>query len=167
MAVEIFNRSTVNFSGSFAAHGARLIVAAGGAPGGRAIPIVLVQRMVFAYQQQVTRLYELSSNAIYRVGGRAAGDASMHRMFAPKAASHAFFAACGDICNVAGSALNISFPSRSGNTADALALNPNSQSQIMAKACVLTAIRGGVTAMSMIFNDSAEVMFNSLEYNGV
>ncbi len=124
MATDIFNRSTVNYGGSFAADGARVTFAGGGALQGNANPGLLVQRMTFAYQQQVTRLYELSSNTIYYVGGRTAGDASMDRVLGPKALSQAFYAAYGDICNAASNTLQASLNAQCGNTAATLAANP-------------------------------------------
>lgn len=93
MAIDMFGREN-EFGGSFAADLVTLnfgkLVNAKGA---------VVQRLALAYQQQITRIYELGSGVFYYVGGRAAGEASLDKVLGPGDIIDQFIRTYGDICS--------------------------------------------------------------------
>lgn len=58
----------------------------------------VVQQIQMQYQQQITTLYEIGSNNVYYVGGRAQGTMSVARIAGPQAAPGIILTAYNDIC---------------------------------------------------------------------
>ena len=58
----------------------------------------VVQQIQMQYQQQITTLYEIGSNDVYYVGGRAQGTMSIARVAGPKAAPGIILNEYNDIC---------------------------------------------------------------------
>ncbi len=58
----------------------------------------VVQQIQMQYQQQITTLYEIGSNSVYYVGGRAQGTMSVARIAGPQAAPGIILNAYNDIC---------------------------------------------------------------------
>src|SRR5262245_43751900 len=59
----------------------------------------LVQNVQFNFAQQVTLLYEVGSNYLYYVGGRAQGTASLGRIVGPAPLTAGLISRFNDICN--------------------------------------------------------------------
>ena len=153
---DIFNRSTDNFGGSFAADSAKVTFPAllgGGSDAG-----LLVQNMNASYNQQVTRLFEVGSPAIYYVGGRTQGQASIARVIGPRKIAAAFYETYGDVCNASSSTLHFSMQSGCGALVGARA----------AYTChfvVIMQIGLSVTSADMLINEQVAMMFSSFLYN--
>lgn len=58
----------------------------------------VVQQIQMQYQQQITTLYEIGSNNVYYVGGRAQGNMSVARIAGPQSAPGIILTAYNNIC---------------------------------------------------------------------
>lgn len=157
MANDIFNRTSDRFGGSFAADQARVTfpaIAGGGSDAG-----LLMQNISASYTQQVTRLYEVSSPAMYYVGGRTAGQAGVGRVSGPRKLSAAFYQTYGDVCNAATNTIHLSMTTGCGtNGAEARA-------SYTAHFVVLTTVAVSIGATDMLVNEQLAMMFSSFLYS--
>jgi hypothetical protein len=107
---DIFSRS-VSYGGAFSADGAA--VTFGVTTGGTNFNAgFLVQSIRWAYQQAITRLYEIGSSSVYLVAGRTAGQLQMSRVLGPTVIQSAFYTQFGNVCNA--SANNLTITARTG-----------------------------------------------------
>lgn len=161
MARDIFNRRTDVFGGSFAADEADLSFPAVGERAGADVGL-LVQRLAVTYQQQVTRLYEVGRPAVYYVGGRTAGDATVDRVVGPRVVQDAFYLKYGDVCQARKNALEFSIRTGCGTGVDDTVFE--GFVSYSAYFCVITSIGLGVQATDMLINESLRIMFSSFQY---
>jgi hypothetical protein len=94
MATNIFGREGGSVKGAFSADTLKLQI------GGDSD--LLVQNLRVQYQQQVSKIYDLSSSTpsdAYYVAGRADGQSSMQKVMGPSADVSAFYSKFGDPCN--------------------------------------------------------------------
>jgi hypothetical protein len=143
MARDIFGR-VAEYGGSFSAdlvtlNFGKLVNAKGS----------VVQRMQMAYQQAISRLFEIGSSLFYYVGGRASGEASLDKIMGPGNIIDEFIATYGDICSP--EAMQITLKS-SGCTA------LNGQVNYPCSDCVATGIGQSVAANDMLVNQNCRVM---------
>lgn len=153
---DIFNRNTDQFGGSFSADQASVTfpaLAGGGADAG-----LLMQNMQVNYTQQITRLYELSSPAIYYVGGRTAGQASVGRVIGPRKIAAAFYQTYGDVCNAASNTLHFAMVTGCGAAS-------GSRAAYTAHFVVIQSVGLSVGAQDMLINEQLAMMFSSFLYN--
>lgn len=153
---DIFNRSTDSFGGSFSSDQARVTFP--GLTGGGSDSGLLMQNLQANYQQQITRLYELSSNAIYYVGGRTSGQANISRVIGPRKIAATFYSTYGDVCNAATNTIHFSMTTGCGGATDARA-------SYTAHFVVVNSVAIGVGAADMLINESLSMMFSSFLYN--
>lgn len=153
---DIFNRTSDVFGGSFSADQARVTFPA--LTGGGSDAGLLMQNLQLSYQQSVTRLFEISSSAIYYVGGRTQGNASVSRVMGPRKIASAFYQTYGDVCNAATNTLHFSLSTGCGDTQLARA-------SYTCHFVVVTTISIGVSAADMVINESLGMMFSSLLYS--
>lgn len=153
---DIFNRNTDTFGGSFAADQAKLTfpaISGGGADAG-----LLVQNLSMQYMQNVTRLYEVGSAAIYYVGGRTQGQASVSRVVGPRTIAAAFYQTYGDVCNAGSNILHFAMQTGCpGNTGF-------SQAAYTARYAVITAVGVAVESQQVLINENLAMMFASFYY---
>lgn len=151
---DIFNRRSDSYGGSFSADGARMLFAMDGLS---AETGMLIQQLGVQYQQQVTRLYEVGSNAVYLVGGRTAGTGTLNRVLGPKKLAKAFYLAYGDICNAAKNMLQFEAAAGCNEAFDAnVALH--------CRFVVVNQIGFSLNAGDMMINESMGIMFSSMTY---
>jgi hypothetical protein len=154
MADDIFSRKTDLFGGAFAADASELNLP--GSPDGKGL---LVQQLQFTYAQQVTRLYEIGSQAIYYVGGRTNGDASINRILGPKRLAAEFYSDYGDLCNAGSNTLQFTMvaqcPSGAATRADA---------HLILGMTVVTQVGVTMTAQDMLINEQMRMMYSGLKY---
>ena len=160
---DIFNRRTDVHGGSFSSDAARITFPnVTGFEGAFAGDFgLLVQRLTANYQQQVTRLYEVGTPAVYYVGGRTAGDMSMDRIVGPRTIQQVFYRKFGDVCQALSNNLDLSMRTGCGTGTG----NPTGFAEYTASYCVITAIGLGIQASDMIINENIRLMFSSFEYN--
>ncbi len=154
---DIYNRSTDAFGSSFAADQARMTFPA--LTGGGADAGLLMQQMQASYTQQVTRLYEIGSPAIYYVGGRTSGQAQIGRVVGPRKIAAAFYSTYGDICNAATNTIHFSMTTGCNNT------STESRASYTAHFVVIVTVGLSVGAADMLINESLAMMFSSFLYN--
>jgi len=156
---DIFNRTTDNFGGSFAADQATITFPAlSGGHGSDAG--LLVQNMSANYNQQVTRLFEVGSSNIYYVGGRTSGGASIARVVGPKKIAKEFYQTYGDICYARTNTLHFSV----STGCDASSVN-FARAAYTAHFVVITNVGISVGAADMLINEQLQMMFSSFIYN--
>lgn len=163
MANDIYNRKTDVSGGSFSADQTWLTFPrAQGEDGGSAG--LLVQNLQISYQQQVTRLFEIGTPAIYHVGGRTDGQIQIQRIVGPAALQKAFYEQYGDICKVRQNSLSFSFGSSCGDSATA-GDNPEVSVEYNANMCIITNLSVAVNVQSMLINESMSIQTSNLQYD--
>ena len=156
---DIFNRTTDSFGGTFAADQAKITFPAlSGGMGSDAG--LLIQNMSANYQQQVTRLFEVSSPNIYYVGGRTSGGASVARVIGPKKIAKEFHQTYGDICYARTNTLHFSVST--GCDGDSVNF---ARAAYTAHFVVITNVGISVGAADMLINEQLQMMFSSFIYN--
>lgn len=150
MATDIFSR-TVSYGGAFSADGATLTFSQFGAG-------LLAQSIQWQYQQNVTRLYEVASSAIYLVAGRTQGQAGVQRVMGPTALAESFYTTYGDVCNADTNTLT--FVTQTGcsgsSTDDTVTITLNG--------VVIVSYGGAVSAQDMVVNETLALLFLWLTY---
>jgi len=99
MPLDIFGRLPPDFGGAFGADSAVVAFAVG--PGGASIAGgvgLLTQSLQFKYTQQINRIYEVGSRAVFYVVGRTQGSAGVSRVLGPRPVLLAFYQAYGNAC---------------------------------------------------------------------
>lgn len=120
----------------------------------------LVQQLQLVYRQQITRLFEISSNRQYYVIGRPQGNISMQRVVGPLAVSNAFVAKFGDGCKAEKNTLSLSADSGCGE-----ATGNNTQAQgvdYTANNVILEQLTVGIQAGDMLITEGFQLMFTGL-----
>lgn len=157
---DIFNRNTDTYGGSFAADQARVTFPAL-ANGAGADAGLLVQNMGANYSQQVTRLFEVGSPAVYYVGGRTSGQASIQRIIGPKKIAKEFYSTYGDVCRARTNTLHFSVATGCDTTTAA----GFARASYTAHFVVITTIGVNLGAADMLINEQLQMMFSSFLYN--
>lgn len=111
----------------------------------------LVQNIQFSYTQQLTLLYEIGSEFVYYVGGRAQGTATIARIIGPAPAAAAFLAKFNDLCAPS----DIEFDASVGCAGTGL--------RYTLVDAVLTTISVSVTSQEVVINEQAQFIFIDLE----
>lgn len=152
---DIFNRNTDLFGGSFAADQAKVTFPA--LSGGKGADAgLLVQNISANYSQQITRLFEVGSPAVYYVAGRTEGQASIARVIGPKKLAQAFYSTYGDVCKARTNTLHLSV---------AAGCEGNARASYTAHFVVITSIGVSITAADMMINEQLQMIFSSFLYN--
>jgi hypothetical protein len=142
MAQDIFGR-TVEYGGSFPADMATVTFGKLTNTKG-----AVVQRLMLAYQQMLTRLYEIGSGMYYFVGGRAAGEANMDKIVGPSDIVDQFIATYGDICSPEALQINLS----------AGCNNVSGSASYLCGDCVATGIGLSVASQDMLITQNCRLM---------
>lgn len=147
MATSVFTGGQ-KYAGSFRADQLKLQF------GGLSDAGYIVQNVQFNYTQQVTMLYEVGSNNVYYVGGRAQGAANVGRILGPRAVAGDFIRTFSDICNPK----DIGFDASSGcGTSSTMA-----SAAFILKQAVLVSVGLNVGAQDVTINESLQFMFIDL-----
>lgn len=120
--------------------------------GGRAVSGFLVQNVAFSYSQQVTTLYEIGSEFVYLVGGRAQGTASLSRVVGPAPFSGEFIRRFNDLCNPQ----DINLDSSAGCEAGA-GINYTLED------AVLVTIGGSIAAQDVVISEQLQFIYLDLD----
>jgi hypothetical protein len=162
MATDLFSRQ-VSFGGVFSADAAAISFSADGVDAFDTG--MLVQNVQWQYQQNVTRLYEISgagtAGKVYVVAGRTQGQASVQRVLGPAGLTEDFYDNFGDVCNIASN--NITFSARA-DCSDPNDGTYGQQLDVDMNYCVLVRVAGAVSAQDMVVNESLGLLFLWLTY---
>mgnify|MGYP001310900587 CR=1 FL=1 len=112
----------------------------------------LVQNVQFSYTQQVTLLYEIGSEFVYYVGGRAQGTATLARVIGPAPAAAQFINMFNDLCDPQ----DIEFDASSG-------CEDGTGGTYTLEDAVLTTVSVSVTAQDIVINEQLQFIFIDLE----
>jgi hypothetical protein len=111
----------------------------------------LVQNVNFNFAQQVTLLYEIGSNYVYYVGGRAQGTAAMGRIVGPAPLTAGLITKFNDICNPQ----DMSFAATAGCQPGGL--------RYTLQDAVLTAVSVSVASRDCVISEQLQFMYIDLE----
>ena len=111
----------------------------------------LVQNVQFSYTQQITMLYEIGSENVYYVGGRAQGTATLARVIGPAPLAAQFINNFNDLCDPQ----DINFDASAGCQAGGL--------NYTLEDAVLTTVSVSVTAQDVVINEQLQFIFVDLE----
>lgn len=175
MALDVFQRSTSNFGGAFTADRAKLIIPGAGNLG------LLVQSLQVQYAQSVTRLYDITSDRIYYVGGRTQGQLQLARVIGPVGTLKGLYSCFGDVCRAQKNTLSLELKETNcagnvgaGQPGSAVTINelqngcttPAANAATSSKYdiyfCVITQVGIGVQAQDMVINEQSQMMFSSM-----
>lgn len=171
---EIFGRTASTFGGAFSADDALMtfpaIADANGVTQRAQVPLLL-QNAQFSYQQQITRLYELTSSAIYYVAGRAEGAGQLGQVLGPTKLSQNFLRTYGNVCRAGTNVLHFSMTAgcrgegAAANTGGLVGANWQNLHAFSANFVVLNAISLQMAAESMIIQQNLGMTIGTLEYD--
>jgi hypothetical protein len=146
--------SAQTFAGGFRADNLGLTL------GGTAAAGMGIQNVQFSFSQQIAMLYEIGSNNVYFVGGRAQGSMSIGRIIGPANAQAKFIESYGDLCKPR----NITFDASAGCPGGDPAINASIKYTV--KRAVLQTVAVSTTANDVVINEQLQFMFVDLEYGG-
>lgn len=170
MALDIFGRRSASYGDSFSADDALMKFSGIRDANGFRLPAtapLLVQNTRFDYQQQITRLYDLTSNKIYYVAGRSAGQGQIGQVLGPSKLSQAFLHTYGTVCDASEHQLTFEMLSSCDDTDNAESLSQaawDNSHGFTAMFVVLTAIGLQMGAQDMVIQQTVNMTFASLEY---
>lgn len=119
--------------------------------GGVDVAGFLVQNVQFSYTQQITMLYEIGSENVYYVGGRAQGTATLARVIGPAPLAAQFIQQFNDLCEPQ----DINFDASAGCRGGGL--------NYTLEDAVLTTVSVSVTAQAVVINEQLQFIFVDLE----
>lgn len=119
----------------------------------------LAQTLGLNYQQQVTRLFELSSQRQYYVVGRPTGTLSISRVVGPVGLTRGFMRKFGNACNAAQNTINLAasagcLTNIGGTTGNGIGYTATN--------VFITQMGLNVEAQSMLINEAFSMMFVGL-----
>jgi hypothetical protein len=167
---EFFGRTASTFGGAFSADDALMTfpaIADGNGLAQRAQVPLLLQNAGFNYQQQVTRLYELTSNAIYYVAGRAQGSGRLGQVLGPTRLSQNFLRTYGNVCRAGTNVLHFSMAAgcnSADGTTSAIGQSWRNVHSFSASFVVLNSIAIQMAAENMIIQQDIGMTIGMLEY---
>lgn len=160
MANELFTRTEVDFGGAMHAQNG-IVTPSGGLTG------VLMQNIQLSYQQQVTRIYDLGNvgarSRVYYVGGRAQGTVSVAHVIGPGVTIKRFYDTFGDVCQARTNTLVVDL---TPNICAVGAGTSAPRAKYTVKYCVLLSIGVSVAAQDFVVNETSQIMFSGLEFDG-
>ena len=148
---DIFNRQDNQFGGAFSAEQAKLTLVGGLA--------TVAQQLQLTYAQQITRVWELGSNALYYVAGRTQGNATVQRIVGPQETIAAVYEDYGNVCNP--QPLDVNFEPGGGDNC------PEHNGNYTLEDAVITQVGFSVQAQDMLINENMQFMYSNLGIEGL
>ena len=169
MPTDVYGRRAASFGGSFSADDAVMTFPGLKDADGNRLPAtvpLLLQNASFNYQQNVTRLFDLSTSNIYYVAGPAAGQGSLSQVLGPTRVSRAFMQSYGTVCDAGEHVLNFQMMAGCTTTADAnVSQRWSSAHGFRAAYVVITQVGVQMSAQQMVIQQNLGLMFSTLEYS--
>lgn len=165
---DLFGRQTDLFGGSFAVDGAMVTFAdlvsgtsigTGAGPAGGGVGL-LTQTITVAYQQMITRLYEIGTNFHFFVSGRTQGNAGLNRVLGPRPIQVAFYQKFGNVCFAATNNIKISLATGCASPGAFAASGSVFAFDLLYN--VINQLTIAVNVQDMLFNEAVSLMFCSL-----
>jgi hypothetical protein len=148
MALDVFNRE-VDLGTPLASESTRMIIA------GLTDEDMLAQNVSIQYSQSINRLWEVGSSKTFFIAGRTQGTINVKRIVGGRGISSAFIKQYGDVCNMAGNVITLSF--------EAGCTDGKDLGEVTASGVVINSIAYSVAAADMVVNEDLAMMFARLE----
>jgi hypothetical protein len=148
MPTDVFNRE-VTLGTPLAAESTRLIIA------GLTDEDMLAQNITIQYSQSINRLWEVGSPKTFFIAGRTQGTINVKRVVGGKGIAKQFITDYGDVCNMRGNVIKLSF--------DAGCDNSSQIGEVTASGVVINSIAYSVAAADMVVNEDLAMLFARLE----
>lgn len=123
--------------------------------GGKTVAGFLIQQMQFSYAQQVNLLYEIGSEFVYYVGGRAQGTASIGHIIGPANFAGQLIDKYRDICDPQDISFDASAGCDSGDGGGGVLYTLED--------AILTTISVSVASQDVVINQQLQFMFIDLD----
>lgn len=167
MPTDVYGAKSATFGGAFAADDALItfsqLEGADGQNLGAIVPL-LVQSLQVSYAQSITRLYNIASNDIYLVRGRASGNCQLGEVVGPARLSSAFLTSYGDVCRAYKNNLDITLiDSQCSGAGNSSGFQRSPNSGYTAKYCVIEQLGLQVTAEQMVIQRQLSMQISALE----
>lgn len=124
--------------------------------GGSPLATHVAQQLNAAFNQQVTMLFEIGSNFVYLVGGRAQGQMTIGRVIGPTVFADEFIRVYNDLCK----------PGKMSLSAETKQPGTHCKSSNLRRTLtgvVLTGLQIGTQAQDVVMNESLSFMFTDME----
>jgi len=158
---DIYNRLSSVFNGAMSADGAKLSFPMGGEVK-KSVAGLIVQNLQVSYAQQVTKLFEIGSPAVYYIVGRASGQMQINHVLGPARLGAAFLRRYGDACNIKNNTIELSAASGCTTAEDNGMMGSFSLTTYY---CLITSLSLGMQVDNMMISESLTLMFASLDYD--
>lgn len=167
---DVFGRTSPPFAGGFSVDAATMTFPHLKDKDGNDINIdeknpMILQSAQFAYQQPITRVYDLTTKGVFYIRGQASGQGQMSQIIGPAGLARAFVETFGSVCNLKDKLLQ--FTMDSGDCVDnnqATANNWDGVSSFIARYIVLNRVGIQMTAQQFIVQQDLSFEFGVLEY---
>lgn len=150
MATDMFSNS-VTFGGAFSANGASITFDS-------KYTGLLVQSLQWQYQQNITRLYDVTSTDVVLVSGRTQGQGAMTRVMGPAALAAAFFLKYGNVCYADTNTLTVEAEAECGQDGG------NDTVSLVMNGVVINSYGGSISSQDMVVNEQLAFLFLWLTY---
>jgi hypothetical protein len=148
VALDVFNRE-VDLGTPLSSESVRMTIA------GLTDEDLLAQNISIQYNQSVNRLWEVGSSKTFFMTGQTQGTISVKRVVGGRGISSAFIKQYGDVCNMAGNVITITFGVGCTESVDV--------GEVTASGVVINSIAYSVAAADMVVNEDLAMMFARLE----
>lgn len=151
---DIFQREQ-RYRGSFTAEDT--IMTIGGFTPGQGDVGLLVQQVQANYVQNISRIYDLTENAVYFVGGRTQGAAGMQKVIGPSELTQTFYQKYGNVCDMADNDITLSGEMGCGTRFAAT-------QRLSLRNCVINSFGFNVTSQDALIVENTQLVFNQLGF---
>lgn len=167
MSLDIFGHQAAVAGSSFSADDAFMTfpTPAGVVVSDRFVPAIL-QNAAFNYAQQITRLFDLASNRVFYVRGRAQGQGKLGQVLGPTALSQAFMHRYGNVCNAATNAIRFEMAGGCRNPTAAGALPWSEAHAFTAMFVVIDQMGIQMTAEQMVIQTDVNIIIGTFVIDG-
>lgn len=162
MATDIYGRNTGEFGGVYNGEKVGITLSSNGGNNQLAEAGFLTQQLGMAYQQQITRIYELNSSKHYYVIGRTAGSCNIQKMVGSQSISDAFYTTFGDGCNAPTNNLEMNLSSYMCADSNGRVNQQNDGGAYEAKFCVIDQFQIQGSVQQLIVGETVNLMIGSL-----
>jgi len=135
--------------------------------GGTQVKGLMFQQVTYQFEQQIRTFFEVASNFVYWIGGRAEGTANVSRLLGPNAnGAKSIVQTYRDPCNPQdlGLSSTVSQCLKTDNSSNLKGVTTGAQDhKLTLKSAILRGIGGSVAAQDVTFTQSLAFMFVDME----
>ena len=158
---DVFGQTSAAFGGGFSADDAIISFSQLDILDGNTALPLLLQNLSLQYQQPISRLYDMTSNNVFLVRGRAAGRVGIGQVVGPAPLSQAFLTKYGSVCNAGKNVLDLTM--QTGCVEQDASTATRYTHGYIAKYCVIESLALQVQAEQMVINQNVDMSMLALE----